>query len=501
MTAPNLQFDRLRSTEEVWDEKPEAEGFDLVRVFTIPGGEPITDAQIAALFPTGTVMPTEWGGPDLTSRAYRVDDPLLHSAVRRRRKTEPQTGSPAGEVDEVVVTYRKINVTEGTRSTVTGSKYIETSKGPVRSDLGVNLGFRRSNLDGFITWTTFGISTIANDPGAPIVGDSRAFSVNLVGVTGSSPNQIVQVTAANAFTTSTPAAGSVIATTLTANVSERAEIPEWEMGRFLVKTVWRAWVPLAITTQGSTTFLMKSRQELGWQLQIRGLSIGSTVEWSCRHTSSVHADFLAAYPKGSALPTNGGSANPEGQVLVAYKIITNTLSGEDEITAEYGTYVGGGGGLIGAGYLLPFSNIKQDFAVMSADSHVLDVPYVASDRLYRYTAISDWSIGGLCLDFEMSPMTSSLRTVLLAIKDKSNTDSTAGKVPVGALCTEYACNPGRAGMTRVRVYFAYVIGGTCRKQEYIGGIWWNTSDAAVNIAVAAPQTSFAGLNSYILSLA
>jgi len=409
-------------------------------------------------------------------------------------------------MDSVIAVYTKI-VAGSLRSTVSWvvggttyySSYVETTK-QTREDFGIHLGFWRRGMEGYIKWTTWGVSKTANDPGSPQLGETRAFTVNMPAtVSGSSPNQYQISLAVNAFAAGTP---TTTAVTLTATVSERTENLEWQMGRVLVKTVWRAWVPLAVTTQGGTTFLMKPRQEIGYKLQVRGLETPSTVEWTCRHTNSVETDFRAAYAPGSSMPTNGGSANVQGQVLLGYDIICNTWSGEDEITAHYGLYIGGGGGLIGKGYLLPFSNVRQDFDVAAPDGNLMDTAFVdpgGSGAVYQWTATGDWRIQGWRLDFNISALSFPLTTILTGIKGYKDigTGPTAGM-----LCLEAICEPERGGLIRVRVDFVQVLGGTCQKQVGQGGAWVNVSGATGAIALAAPSAVFgttgAGLYLYIL---
>lgn len=502
MTAPNIKFERLRAVESIKDSLAECEMFTKEAVFSLQAGDPITDAAIGAfLGGTGSVLPAAWGGPS-TSNA---DDFRLQSWSRERRREERPTGDKKPyAMDSIIAVYTKI-VAGSVRSTVSGSSYVETTK-QVREDFGIHLGYWRRGMEGYIKWTTWGVSKIQNDPGSPQIGETRTFTVNMPAtVTGSSPNQYQVSQPTNAFAAGTP---TTTAVTLTANVSERTESLEWQMGRVLVKTVWRAWVPMAVTTQGSTTFLMKPRQEIGYKFQVRGLEIPSTVEWTCRHTSSVETDFRAAYAPGSSMPTNGGSANVQGQVLLGYDIVCNTWSGEDEITAHYGKYIGDSG-LIGAGYLLPYSKVRQDFALKvtsGPDSEQLVGKdfFDGSGNECQYQLNGAERIQGWRLDFDMNPMTAALRTVLTNIW--GNVDSDSGATS-GWLCLEEDPQMNH-GQTRVRIDFAQVASGSSVAQKMIwqGGKYVSSGDDPVNVGFVAPTTNFGngsgsgGLYTYIVAL-
>ena len=566
MTAPNFSYKRTHQVRSIKDQVAECEMFTVDVVFTVQQGAPLLDADIAGfLGATGSVMPSVWGGP--VSTAYADDFRLQswHWGQGQEKGESPDKGEDITSASDVIVaTYTKVVVVEATRSTVTGSTYVETTK-QQEIEKAIHLGYWRRGMEGYAEVTTHGISLTEFDPGAPRMGMWRLFTVNLPGtvtgavtltvgsvaggtltvndvfndttlgvaggykitvknsakitmilyggnkvfpgigdaitngtwtavVTAITTTMAVTVTddaTVNAFTTAGPTTTPIL---LVGSVSEPTKIKEWQMGRFLNKTVWRVWIGMSVTVSGNTTFVEKPRQEVGWEAQIHGLVTPCTREWTCRHTTSVETDFVTAFPKNSAFP----GSNPNGYTMQKYEIVLNTVSGEDEITAHYGTYVGHGSGLIGAGYLLPYSNVRQNLGYQATDGTPLGAEFAFTDTdggVKCYLPNPDMRIEGWRLDFNISALSFPLSSVLTSIKDKVDSGSGATS---GMQCLEAVCEPERGSLIRVRVDFGQLLGGTYDQYVLQGGVWVKTGVSGGTIALSAATTSFAGLYPYIL---
>ena len=522
--------DRLRLVDYIKDEKEQCEMFTRDVVFTLQAGDPISDADLDAfLGGTGGVLPAALGGP--TSTSY-VDDFRLQSWIRKRREPVPQAQDSEKKAplieDEVVATYTKIVVNDGsadhgggftrpnTRSTVSGSYYVESTKAKVEGS-GIHVGSPwRKGMEGYFTFHTYGFSTIANDPGSPQVGMTRNFTVTVPGtVTTEAPTpansrtgmQSVIVTGAQGFGVGTGTDGhtqqpAVAAITILGSVSKPTRVQDWSMGRYLYETEWRAWVPMAVyggTTANPTIFYMKPRQEIGWRFQIRGLEMPTTIEWVFRHTSTWEADFLANFPKGSSYPSNCGSSNPNGQTLLDYTGIINVWSGEDEVEAKYGLYIGGSG-WINAGYLVPFSE-TGDVAVQATGAGSDGThPVVqagtdpggaafwdSSGNLCCFYSTGNMCVTGWKLEFDLNPWDTAWGTKLQAIWGYINSDS--GRTN-GMKCVKYDDDPHPNGV-RTRVYFAQLTGAV-KAQKCInqGGTYISDGSTPLTIAFVGQTFGF-----------
>jgi hypothetical protein len=468
----SLTYDKVKSFERI-AEGEEWDGVEWIRIFTIAHGEELSTTDAGGLLASGSVLPAAYGGP----RTTNPDDPRLQTWTRTQQTDSKNVAGNSG-LDVITAIYRQIVVTEATRK----GTYVETAKSPVQKDFGIHLGTFRKGMQDYRKWTTFGLSTVANDANSPQEGNVRAFGI------------------------------------YTAYVSTREEFPEWQMGRILIKTEWRAWIPVATKTQGGTTFLKKPRQEYGQdRLKAKGLQ-----EWTCRHTATVEPDFAAAFPMYSpfsnrAMTLSGGNytapnttfsgsgvlpvvgqilfvaglglmvvavsgtadsfiitvagdwhtlsgaatvADPFGAVLVDRTLTEAPWSGEDEIELIYGTYPYGTLQRSQNVLMGSYEERGEPSTIDKLSGALLGKSFSSGGKTYRYTVLqgSFFTIARTTvriLSIELPTITASLLANLEATRGCCNNAPWQGKAAYMVRMSKYDTRQMNLAVQRYRmdVYF------------------------------------------------